>query len=70
MDVHYLNNIGSRWIVCKPGTRLEKVKVRVRHCGIIYIRTPKYFAKFGKFTIVLVSINGKKVRTFDYTIID
>ena len=69
MDTHYLNNTGSRWIICKPGTR-EKVKVTIRHEGAEYTRTALYFEAWGNFTAVCVSIGGKKIKTLYYAFVD
>jgi hypothetical protein len=74
MNIYYLNNSGSRWVVVnrKTGKKL-KVQINPNSWNELekpIIRTAIEFQAFGNFASVLYSYKGKKETTLDYEILD
>jgi hypothetical protein len=73
MNIYYLNNSGSRWVVMDRRTE-EKQKVSINHKNPDgtrerITRTAIEFRAFGNFASVLYSYKGKKETTLDYELL-
>jgi hypothetical protein len=68
MNIYYLNNAGSRWIVRDQDGNKPKVKIFGNMDSIV--RTALQFRAFGNFAAVQYSFEGKKGWTLDYELVE
>lgn len=64
-QTYYLNNSGSRFVMRDKDNRNIRVQLETGE-----IRRAKFFQQLGNFAFVAVSIKGKIIGTFNYTIIE
>jgi len=69
MNTYYLNNSGSRWIVCDSNGTRERVTLETKS-GKIVERAALFYESFGNFGLVCISYKGKKIKVFMDTLLN